>query len=58
MDRSKHLISDAEYDVWPIVFAICKEHKALFSDYEFARLSDIEGHCILCHPVENDSLGG
>jgi hypothetical protein len=58
MDSSKHLMSDAEYEVWPVVFAICKEHKALFADYEYARLSDIEEHCILCHPVENDSLGG
>ena len=57
MDRYKQVISDAEYEGWPVTFFICKKHIALFSDYENAILSDSE-HCILCHPVENDSLGG
>jgi hypothetical protein len=50
-------MSDAKYEGWPVVFSICKKHKSLFADYEFAHLSDIE-QCILCHLVENDSLGG
>jgi len=57
MERSEHLISDAEYEGWPVVFSICKKHLSLFADYEKARLSDNED-CILCHPAENDSLGG
>ena len=57
MDSSKHLMSDAEYEGWPVVFSICKKHRALFVDYEYARLSDSE-HCILYHPIENDRLGG
>ena len=57
MDNSELLISDAEYERWPVVFFICKEHQSLFTNYEDAHLSDKE-HCILCHPVENDSLGG
>ena len=57
MVNSEHLISDAEYEGWPVVFPICKKHRILFADYEDARLSD-EEHCILCRPVENDSLGG
>lgn len=57
MVNSENLISDAEYEGWPVVFPICKKHRALFVDYEDARLSD-EEHCILCRPVENDSLGG
>jgi hypothetical protein len=57
MDSSKNLISDVEYAEWPVVFSICKKHKALFADYKYAQLSDSE-HCILCHPIENDSLGG
>ena len=57
MEKYEKLISDAEYEGWPVVFSICKEHQSVFEDYEYARLSDKE-HCILCHPVENDSLGG
>jgi hypothetical protein len=50
-------MSETEYEGWPVSFSICKKHKSLFADYDFAHLSDTE-HCILCHPVENDSLGG
>ena len=57
MDNSEQLIGDAEYEGWPVVFSVCKKHKLLFADYKLAHLSDDE-HCILCHPVENDSLGG
>jgi hypothetical protein len=57
MDNSKDLISNAEYEGWPVVFLICKKHWDLFADYKYAHLSDSE-HCILCHPIENDSLGG
>jgi hypothetical protein len=57
MDSAKYLMSVVEDEVWPVVFVICKEHKALFADYEYASVSDIEGHCTLCHPAENDSLG-
>lgn len=51
------VISDAEYEGWPVIFSICSRHWPLFEDDEHARLSDVES-CILCHPVENDSLGG
>ncbi len=57
MDNSKDLISNAEYEGWPVVFLICKKHWDLFADYKYAHLSDSE-HCILCHPIENDRLGG
>jgi len=57
MNNSKHLISNAEYERWPVVFSICIKHWDLFADYEYAYLSDTE-HCILCHPIDNDSLGG
>ena len=57
MDNPKYLMSDAECEGWPVVFSICKKHKSLFADDEHAHLSDTE-HCILCNPVENDSLGG
>ena len=57
MEDSENLISDTEYEQWPVVFSICKKHKELFVDYKDAQLSDSE-RCILCHPIENDSLGG
>lgn len=57
MENIEQSVSDAEYEGWPVVFSVCKEHKLLFADDEFAHLSDTE-HCILCHPVDNDSLGG
>lgn len=57
MGRSEQKISDAEYEGWPVVFSVCKKHLALFADYENARLTDNQ-HCILCHPVDNDSLDG
>lgn len=58
MDSTKQLMSDAEYEGWPVVFIVCTEHKEFFAGYENARLSGIEENCILCHPVGNDSLGG
>jgi hypothetical protein len=57
MEKSELLISDAEYKRWPVLFSICKDHQSLFADYEYASLGDSE-YCILCNPVENDSLGG
>lgn len=57
MDSYEQVLSDAEYEGWPVTFYICKKHSVLFEDYENAIISDTE-HCILCHPIENDSLGG
>jgi hypothetical protein len=57
MDSSKKLIKDVEIDEDALIFSVCKKHKPLYSDYEFAHISDRE-HCILCNPVRNDSLGG
>ncbi len=57
MESYKQGLSDAEYEGWPVIFFVCKKHSALFKDYKNAVVSDTE-HCILCHPVENDSLGG
>ena len=57
MNEYEEMISDAEYEGWPVTFNICEIHSALFEYYENAQLSDAD-HCILCHPVENDSLGG
>lgn len=53
----KQKVSEAEYEGWPVNFTVCEEHKKLFKEYAKARVSD-EKLCVLCHPVENDSLGG
>lgn len=51
-------MSDAEYEGWPVVFFVCKEHKTtFFADYANA-IESAEETCILCDPLENDSLGG
>ena len=40
------------------VFPVCAKHKEeLFADYGLAIASD-EKPCVLCHPRDNDSLGG
>ena len=53
----KQKMSEAEYEGWQVDFTVCKEHKKLFREYAKARVGN-EETCILCHPVENDSLGG
>lgn len=43
---------------WPETFKVCESHKTKFyNDYRKAR-TDIEGACVICDPVDNDSLGG
>ena len=43
---------------WPIEFYVCKQHKEdCFSEYSPAIFSETKT-CELCHPKENDSLGG
>ena len=43
---------------WPVKFYVCKAHKEdCFKDYENAIL-DESRPCEVCHPKDNDSLGG
>jgi hypothetical protein len=43
---------------WPEVFPVCATHKHdFFADYAEAVVRKKE-RCELCHPRENDSLGG
>lgn len=49
--------SDKEDERQPVRFSVCSRHWPLFADDERALLGDSD-HCILCHPAENDSLGG
>ena len=57
MNKFEQLINDPEYEEWPVIFYVCEKHKLLFADYENARVSLVK-RCTICHPVENDSLGG
>ena len=47
-----------ERDGWPVIFSVCATHKhELFADYAEAVVRK-NARCELCHPRENDSLGG
>ncbi len=43
---------------WPREFYVCKTHKEeLFAEYNLAIVGP-EELCVICNPVDNDSLGG
>jgi len=47
-----------EYINWPVEFYVCARHKAeFFEDYSKAIVGRTD-QCVLCHPIETDSLGG
>jgi hypothetical protein len=53
----EELLEEMELE-WPIKSYVCKQHKEeCFSEYDFAIFSETKA-CELCHPKENDSLGG
>ncbi len=49
---------NVEGDGWPVIFSVCATHKYdFFADYAEAVVRK-NARCELCHPCENDSLGG
>jgi hypothetical protein len=56
MVNSKHLISDAEDEEWPVVISICNMRRDLFVDHKYAHLSDTESW-ILWHSIKMSVLG-
>lgn len=58
MNENEEAQAAAKWQRWPEVFPVCAKHKEeLFADYGLAIASD-EKPCVLCHPRDNDSLGG
>ena len=56
-DVAKDIIEEVRKN-WPAKFFVCEDHKKkYFKDYEQAIVHSKE-FCELCHPKDNDSLGG
>ncbi|NOH13504.1 MAG: hypothetical protein HND51_17840 [Chloroflexi bacterium] len=58
MFSERDLANEIRERGWPVVFKVCEEHKSeFFDDYKQAEVGN-KDNCIICHPADNDALGG
>ncbi|GEM_PF-3977200 len=56
--RAYFLMPDGRPIEWPRKFFVCPEHKQLYFAHDDAAIPSENAICEICHPTENDSLGG